>query len=154
MKRICIVCRGNICRSPMGEFILKDMVKKGEYHVESRATHTDEIDNGVGNPVYPPALRELARRGVPCEAHRATLLQSADYHRFDLFLCMDDANLKSMLSIFGGDPAHKLHKLLSYTDAGGNVADPWYTRDFSAAFLEISAGCEGFLASETSGRRT
>lgn len=152
MKRICFICRGNICRSPMGEFILKDMVNQrglaSAYHIESRATHTDEICRGEGNPMYPPAERELTRRGVPFEARRATLLQNADYSRFDLFLCMDDENERAILRIFGGDPAQKVHKLLVYTGCGENVADPWYTRDFAAAFNDISAGCERLLEME------
>lgn len=138
----------------MGEFILKKMVRErglaGRYHIESRATHTDEIENGVGNPIYPPAQRELNRRGVPFENRHSTPLQKADYDRFDLFLCMDDENIETVARIFGADPLSKVHKLMAYTGLGENVSDPWFTGDFSTAYNDIHAGCERFLAMEES----
>ncbi len=150
MKKICFVCHGNICRSPMAEFILKQLLsqrgRSAEFLVESRATHDDEQVNGVGNPIYPPARRVMDANGVPYEARHSTQLVRADYGRYDLFLCMDDENVETMNRIFGGDPAGKIHKLLVFTRLGVNVADPWFTGDFDTAFREIRSACEALLS--------
>ena len=149
MKRIMFVCHGNICRSPMAEFIFKKMVAdKGlerEFLISSSATSTEEIWNGVGNPVYPPAKRELAAHGISCEGKRAVQLQKSDYEKYDLFVGMDSANIRNMHRILGGDPDGKIRKLMDYTPFGGDVADPWYSDRFDVAYRDIYRGCEGLL---------
>ena len=149
MINVLFVCWGNICRSPMAEFIFKDMVKKAglekEFHIESRATHTDEIWNGKGNPVYPPAKAKLAEHGISCEGKRAELLTKQDYKDFDYIIGMDDLNARWMPRILGGDPEGKIHLLLDFTDNPRGVADPWYTRDFDATYRDVVEGCTAFL---------
>ena len=117
--KIMFVCHGNICRSPMAEFIFKDLAKKqgmaDRFLVASSATSTEEIWNGIGNPVYPPAKAELESHGLSCGGKRAVQLQKSDYDKYDLFIGMDSANIRNMLRIFGGDPAGKVHKLMDYT---------------------------------------
>ncbi len=147
--RIMFVCHGNICRSPMAEFVLKQMLSERgiaqEFIVASSATSTEEIWEGVGNPVYPPAKAELARHGISCEGKRAVQLTRADYSQYDLFIGMDSANIRNMHRILGGDPHGKIHKLMDYTSKGGDVADPWYTRRFDVTYADVKAGCEGLL---------
>ena len=151
MIRIMFVCHGNICRSPMAEFILKDMLKKAglssRVTVASSATSTEEIWNGVGNPVYPPAKRELALHGLSCEGKRAVQLTRADYDTYDLLIGMDSANIRNMHRILGGDPQGKIRKLMDYA-GGGDVADPWYTGSFDVTYRDIEAGCRGLLAGQ------
>ena len=142
------VCHGNICRSPMAEFIFKDMLaKKGidGFTVASCATSTEEIYRGVGNPVYPPAKTELALHGISCEGKRAVQLNKSDYAKYDLFIGMDSANIRNMHAILGGDPEGKIHKLMDYTSRGGDVADPWYSDRFDIAYRDICDGCEVLL---------
>lgn len=145
--RILFVCHGNICRSPMAEFVMKDLVAKAgradHFHIESAATSTEEL----GNPVYPPARRELARHGIGSDGHRARQLRESDYGRFDLIVGMDDWNIRNMLRILGGDPEAKVHKLMDFTRRPGDVADPWYTGDFEATWRDVVDGCEGILRS-------
>ena len=146
MVKILFVCHGNICRSPMGEFILKDLVEKAgladRFHIESAATSTEEI----GNPVYPPARRKLAQHGIDCAGKTARQLTAADYGRFDLLLGMDRANIRNMTRICGGDPQGKIHLLMEYAGhPGREVADPWYTGDFDATWDDVLAGCQGLL---------
>ena len=149
MVKVLFVCWGNICRSPMSEFIFKDMVKKAgledEFHIESRATHTDEIWNGKGNPVYPPAKRKLAEHGISCEGKRAQLLTKEDYLNFDYIIGMDELNRKWMPIRLGGDPDNKISLLMDYTNNPRSVADPWYTGDFETTYCDIVEGCEGLL---------
>ena len=147
MKRIMFVCHGNICRSPMAEFILRDMAEQEgiKLSVASSATSTEEIWNGIGNPVYPPAKAELARHGISCESKRAVQLQRSDYDRYDLFVGMDSANIRNMHRILGGDPANKIRKLMDYTDRRGDVADPWYSGRFDIAYCDIYDGCTGLI---------
>ena len=149
MTRIMFVCHGNICRSPMAEFVLKKMLAErgidADFVVASSATSTEEIWNGVGNPVYPPAKVEMAKHGITCEGKRAVQLTRADYEKYDLLIGMDNANIRNMHRILGGDPQRKIHKLMDYTSQGGDVADPWYTRDFAATYRDVKAGCEGLL---------
>ena len=146
MTNILFVCHGNICRSPMAEFVMKDLVEKaglGErFHIASAATSREEI----GNPVYPPARRELAEHGIGCEGHAARQITAGDYQDFDLLIAMDSANLRNMRRFYGGDPAGKIHMLLDYAGRPGEeVADPWYTGDFQATWQDVSAGCAGLL---------
>lgn len=145
------VCYGNICRSPSAEIILRDMVKKrgveNEFVIASSATSTEEIWNGVGNPVYPPMADELSRHGLSAGDKRAVQLKKSDYDSYDLFIGMDSSNIRNMHRILGGDPEGKVHKLMEYTSRGGDVADPWYSRDFGAAFRDIYDGCVGLLNS-------
>ena len=131
----------------MSEFILKDLAKKagrsGEFVIASAATSAEEL----GNPVYPPARRELARHGIGCGGHAARRLRADDYDRWDLLIGMDRANLRNMARLFDGDPEGKCRLLLDYAGRPGQeVADPWYTGDFSAAWDDIFAGCQGLLA--------
>ncbi|MBP3447312.1 MAG: low molecular weight phosphotyrosine protein phosphatase [Clostridia bacterium] len=149
MLKIMFVCHGNICRSPMAEFIMKNLVKKQgrekDFLILSSATSTEEIWNGVGNPVYPPAKAELAQHGISCEGKRAIQLKKDDYDKYDLFIGMDSANIRNMHRILGGDPEDKIRKLMDYTDRGGDVADPWYTRSFDVTYRDVLEGCEGLL---------
>ena len=149
MTRIMFVCHGNICRSPMAEFVLKKMVaEKGiadQFLIASSATSTEEIWGGVGNPVYPPAKAELAGHGISCEGKRAVQLTRADYDKYDLFIGMDSANIRNMHRMLGGDPQGKIRKLMDYTSQGGDVADPWYTRDFGTTYRDVTNGCQGLL---------
>ena len=148
MTRILFVCYGNICRSPMAEFILKDMVEKRgtahEYFISSAATSTEEIYNGIGNPVYPPAQRELALHGISCGEKRAVQLRKSDYDKYDYIIGMDSANIRNMHIILGGDRDKKILKLKELTD-GGDVADPWYSGDFAKTYEDIYKGCEALL---------
>ena len=146
MKRILFICHGNICRSPMAEFIFKALVKakglEGEYHIESAATSTEEI----GNPIYPPAKRCLTCHGVAFDAgKRSRQITPEDYDRFDRIVCMDDMNIRWLQRIIPSDPQKKVHLLMSYTGSGRSVADPWYTGDFETAFQDILEGCEAML---------
>ena len=147
--KIMFVCHGNICRSPMAEFIMRDLAKKAgkEITVFSSATSTEEIWNGIGNPVYPPAREMLAAHGISCEGKRAVQLQKSDYGKYDLFVGMDSANIRNMHRIFGGDPDGKIKKLMEYTGRGGDVADPWYSDRFDVAYNDIFEGCTALLES-------
>lgn len=153
MTRILFVCHGNICRSPMAEFVMKDLVKQAgledRFQIASAATSTEEI----GNPVYPPARRKLAEHGISCAGKTARQLIRADYAQYDLLTGMDRANIRNMNRICGGDPDGKIKLLLDFTDRPGDVADPWYTGDFDATWRDVLAGCQGLLrlcASEVS----
>lgn len=146
MTRILFVCLGNICRSPMAEYVMRDLVRQAgledQVQVASAATSREEL----GNPVYPPARRKLAEHGIACEGHSARQMTAADYDRFDLLIGMDQNNLRNMNRICGGDPQHKLRMLMDYTDHPGEVADPWYTGDFERTWQDVLAGCQGLLA--------
>ncbi len=148
MIRVMFVCHGNICRSPMAEFIMKDLAQREGLAlcIASSATSTEEIWNGIGNPVYPPAREELAKHGLSCKGKRAVQLRKSDYDKYDLFLAMDSNNIRNISRIFGGDPEGKVHKLLEYAGRDGDVADPWYSGRFDVAYADILAGCEGLLA--------
>lgn len=145
MTRILFVCLGNICRSPMAEFVMKELVeKKGlsrEFHIESAATCSDEL----GNPVYPPVRKLLAERGISTEGKTARRLTNDDYNRFDYIVGMDQNNLRSMLRQFGGDPEGKISLLMDHTGDCRDVADPWYTRDFRATENDVDRGCAALL---------
>ena len=150
MYKIMFVCHGNICRSPMAEFVFKKMITDrglGEkYFVSSSATSTEEIWRGIGNPVYPPARAELKKHGIDCGGKRAVQLTREDYENYDLFVCMDSRNLTNMLRIFTCDPENKIKKLMDYTPRGGDVADPWYTDAFDFTYRDVYEGCEALLS--------
>ncbi len=147
--RILFVCHGNICRSPMAEFILKDMAKKQGVAdcltIASAATSSEEIYGDRGNPVYPPAKAELAAHGISCEGKYAVRLRAEDYEKYDLLIGMDSANIRNMHRILGGDPQGKIRKMMDYTDRGGDVADPWYSDRFDIAYRDIYDGCVGLM---------
>ena len=149
MIKILFVCHGNICRSPMAEFIMKDMVNRAglaaQVYIASAATSTEELWNGVGNPVYPPAKAKLREHGISCDGKRAVQLIRADYDKYDYLIGMDNNNIRNMFWLFGGDPEGKVFKLLSFADLERDVADPWYTGDFDTAYADILKGCEGLL---------
>ena len=148
MTKILFVCHGNICRSPMAEFVMKDLVKKAglesRFHIESAATSTEEI----GNPVYPPARRKLADHGIGCASKTARQLKHFDYSQYDFLVGMDGANLRNMHRICGGDPDGKLYLLMEFAGRPeAEVADPWYTGDFETTWQDVLAGCQGLLDS-------
>lgn len=148
MVKILFICHGNICRSPIAEFVLKALVKaKGiedQYYIESAAVTTDEL----GNPIYPPAKRCLSQHGVSFDpAKRARQITRADYDLFDRIICMDASNMRLIRRIIPSDPDGKIHLLMSYAGSGRDVADPWYTGDFETAFQDILTGCEAMLNS-------
>lgn len=145
MKRILFICHGNICRSPMAEFIMKDLVQKAglenQFYIESAATSTEEL----GNEVYPPAKRKLAEHGISCKGKTARQITRADYNRFDMLIGMDDWNLRNMKRFWPEDPEGKIFKLMDFTNRPGDVADPWYTGDFEATWRDCLEGCEALL---------
>ena len=145
--RILFVCHGNICRSPMAEFVMKHLVKEAgmedDFYIESAATSTEEI----GNSVYPPARRKLAEHGIGCQGKTARQMTRSDYDRYDLLVGMDAWNIRNMNRICGGDPDGKIVMLMDYTGRPGDVADPWYTGDFEATWRDVLEGCQGLLAS-------
>ncbi len=149
MYRIMFVCHGNICRSPMAEFVFKKMIMErgleSKYSVASSATSTEEICGNVGNPVYPPARAELKKHGISCDGKRAVQLKRSDYQLYDLFVCMDSRNVVNASRILGGDPENKIRKLMEYTSRGGDVADPWYTNEFDVTYRDVCEGCEALL---------
>ena len=134
----------------MAEFILKDMVEKrgiaDRFFIASAATSTEEIWNGVGNPVYPPARAELAKHGISCTGKRAVQVTKNDYAEYDYLICMDSGNIRNLARIIGGDPENKVSLLLDYTPRkGASIADPWYTGNFEVTYRDIVQGCEGLL---------
>ena len=146
MVKVLFVCHGNICRSPMAEFILKDMVKRAgmenEFEIRSAATSTEEI----GNPVYPPAKAKLSEHGISCIGKTAVQMTKADYDDYDYIIAMDRYNLRNMKRFVGNDEKKKVSLMMDYTKRHGDVADPWYTGDFDATWNDIQEGCAGFLA--------
>ena len=146
MTKILFVCHGNICRSPMAEFILKDMTARAglsdDFEIASAATSSEEL----GNPVYPPARKKLAAHGIDCAGKTARRIREEDYDAWDLLIGFDGENLRNMQRRFHGDPEGKLHLLTEYAGRPGEIIDdPWYTRDFDAAWDDISEGCLGLL---------
>lgn len=143
--KILFVCHGNICRSPMAEFVMKYLVKEAsledQFEIASAATSTEEI----GNPVYPPARRKLEEHGISCEGKRARVITRDDYHYYDQIVVMDSENIQSLRWLFGKDKDRKVKLLMDYTDRPGEVADPWYTGDFEATWQDVSEGCKSLL---------
>ena len=145
MKKILFVCLGNICRSPMAEFIMKALVEsKGlgdEFYIESAATSREEL----GNPVYPPVKRVLEKRGINCTAKRARQITAQDGDKFEYIICMDSSNVSNTKRILSSINHSKIYKLLDFTAAPRDVADPWYTGNFSATENDVESGCNGLL---------
>ncbi len=150
MHKIMFVCHGNICRSPMAEFQCKALTERlgiaKDFEIASSAVSTEEIWNGIGNPVYPPAKAELAKHGIACNGKRARLLTAKDGEYYDLLLCMDESNLRRARRIVGEKNAHKCQKLLTFADEQGDVADPWYTGNFTTTYTDIERGITGLLS--------
>lgn len=150
MIRILFVCHGNICRSPMAEFVMKKLVREkgleNMFFISSCATSREEIWNGVGNPIYPPAQREMNKRGVPFDSSkRAVQLKAEDYGKYDYLIGMDKMNIRNIMRIIGSDPEGKVYRLMDFTERKGDVADPWYSNRFDTAFNDIYEGCRCLL---------
>ena len=145
MYKILFVCHGNICRSPMAEFVMKDLVAKAgcadRFEIASAATSTEEI----GNSVYPPARQKLAQHGISCKGKTARQITRHDYDYYDMIVGMDTYNMRNMMRIFGADPENKVSLLLDHTDRPGDVADPWYTGNFDATWCDCLEGCQAIL---------
>lgn len=148
MHKILFVCHGNICRSPMAEFVMKQMVidagLESQFEIASAATSTEEI----GNPVYPPARRKLAEHGIGCAGKTARQMTRQDYDYYDRIVAMDHKNLRNLKRMFGDDIEHKISLLMDFTHRPGDVADPWYTGDFEATWQDVEEGCKALLESE------
>lgn len=149
MIKVLFVCHGNICRSPMAEFILKDMVEKRgiseKFKIASAATSTEEIWNGIGNPVYPPAKAELEKHGISCEGKRAVQLKASDYDDYDYLIGMDKMNMNNMERMTGHVRGDKMKMLLEYAGENRSVIDPWYSSRFDETYRDVVIGCEAFL---------
>lgn len=145
MVKILFVCHGNICRSPMAEFVMKDMVKKrgtaDKFYIASAATSTEEIGNGV----HRGTRNKLLSVGISTEGKYAVQLTKKDYDKYDFLIGMDRWNIQNMNKMLGGDPHGKISRLLEFTERGGDIADPWYTGDFETTYTDILEGCEGLL---------
>ena len=143
--KISFICHGNICRSPMAEFIFKKLVLDNgvsdKFYIDSKAVSYEE----VGNPVYPPARAELKKHGISCDGKVAVTLTKNDYNNYDYFVYMDNWNYRRIISIFGSDNENKVYKLLSFTGSNRDVDDPWYSGDFSTAYNDIYEGCVALL---------
>ncbi|XOQ52512.1 MAG: LMWPc domain-containing protein [Succiniclasticum sp.] len=150
MIKILFICHGNICRSPMAEFVLKDLVRRegreAEFQIASAATTTDDIFAGIGSLVYPPVRDLLVRHGMNPAGKRARLLKKRDYAAYDFLVGMDEENRADIRRICGGDPDHKISLLLDFTDHPREVVDPWYTRDFERTYRDILEGCTALLS--------
>lgn len=147
MTKILFICLGNICRSPMAEAIMKHLAaetgRSGEFEIASAAVSEEEW----GNPIYPPAASVLHRHGIAYDGQRiARQMKASDYEKYDLIIAMDEANIRGIRRIAGGDPDDKIRLLLDYAGEHRNVADPWYTRDFETAYDDILTGCRALLA--------
>ncbi len=153
--KVLFICHGNICRSPMAEFMMKDMVEKmgiaDDFYIASAATSTEEIWNGVGSPVYPPARDELKRHGIGKTAYtdfsgkRAVQVTRADYDEYDYLLCAESWNIRNTMRLTGGDPDGKIKRLLDFSDRPRDIADPWYTGVFDVTYRDIEEGLRAFL---------
>ncbi len=145
MIKILFVCHGNICRSPMAEFVMKRLVKEQkierDFIIESAATSREEL----GNPVYPPARRMLAQHGITCSGKTAVQMTKSDYDKYDYIIAMDSMNVRNIMRIIDIDPQGKVSMLLDFTDHPRSVADPWYTGDFDATYKDVTEGCKALL---------
>lgn len=143
MVRVLFVCLGNICRSPMAEFILKDLVRKNSWDIDVASAGTSSEEEG--NPVYPPAKAELSAHGIRCEGKRAVALEREDYCKYDYILCMESRNVVNAIRIFGADKDGKVYRLMDFSQEPKDIADPWYTRDFKKTYTEIEQGVNCFV---------
>jgi protein-tyrosine phosphatase len=147
--RVLFICHGNICRSPMAEFVLKDMVKKlgisEQFEIASAATSNEEIWNGVGNPVYPPARRELAKHGIGCDGKRAVQLKASDYDYYDHLIGMDSMNIRNIERMTGHRSGEKIKKLLEFAGISDDIRDPWYSNLFDETYDDVVKGCTAFF---------
>ena len=142
MTKILFICHGNICRSPMAEYVMKNLAKNREdIYVESKAVSTEEI----GNPIYPPAARTLKKHNIPFGNHRARQIEKGDYNKFDYIIVMEEYNLPRLFRIIGSDPENKVSKLLDFTNTPGDIEDPWYSGNFEKVYEQITLGCKGLL---------
>lgn len=145
MIKILFVCHGNICRSPMAEYVFRDMIQKAgladRILAASAAVSTEEI----GNPVHPGTRKILREHGISADGKYAVRLEQSDYDRYDYLIGMDQSNIRSMNQILGGDPEGKIHRLLDFTKCPGDIADPWYTGDFNATYRDVAEGCRELL---------
>ncbi len=142
MKKILFLCHGNICRSPMAEYVCKDLAKGMGVHIESMAVSREEIGNGI----YPPAARTLESHGIPYGKHRARQITRADYEEFDYVIVMERYNLPRLMNIIGQDDGQKVSRLLDFTDTPGDIEDPWYSGNFEMVYQQIVKGCQALLA--------
>lgn len=145
MYKILFVCHGNICRSPMAEFVMKDIVKKAgrsdEFYIASCATSTEEI----GNPVHHGTRRKLAEVGISCDGKRAAQLTKSDYNKYDYIIAMDEMNIRNIMRIIKSDPECKVSLLLSHAGMSGSIADPWYTGNFNDTYRDVLLGCKALF---------
>lgn len=145
MIKVLFICHGNICRSPMAEYVMRNMVSKlglaDKFYLGSAATSTEEL----GNPIYPPAQRTMRAHGIDPSGHAARQLRRNEYDKWDMFVGMDSENMYYMKRMLGGDPEGKISMLMDYTDRPGEVSDPWYTRDFEATWRDVNEGCAGMI---------
>lgn len=142
MTKILFICHGNICRSPMAEYVMKNLTQgREDIYVESKAVSTEEI----GNPIYPPAARTLKKHNIPFGNHMARQIKKEDYNSFDYLVVMEDYNLPRLFRILGDDPDKKVYKLLDFTNTSGDIEDPWYTGNFEKVYEQITLGCKGIL---------
>ena len=145
MIKVLFFCHGNICRSPMAEFVLKDMVHKrglsARFVIDSAATSTEEIGNGV----HHGTRRKLGELGVPCGDHRAVQMRRSDYGKYDYLIGMDAWNIRNMRRILGEDPEKKVYRLLDFAEHPRDIEDPWYTGNFDVTYEDIVEGCQAFL---------
>ena len=145
MIKIMFVCHGNICRSPMAEFVMKDLVRRAgleqEFFIASAACRRDEI----GSDTYLGTREKLDEMGVPYQKRKAVLATKADYENYDFIIGMDDENMRDLQRLSEGDPKKKLHRLMEFAGERRNVADPWYTGDFDTTYMDVLKGCKAFL---------
>ena len=145
MIKVLFICHGNICRSPMAEFVLKDMVHKrgldDAFYIASAATSNEE----TGNPVHPGTRNKLRQHGISTEGKYAVTLKRSDYQKYDYIIGMEAYNIRNIMRIIGSDPDHKVCRLLDITNHPGDIADPWYTGNFDATYDDIYKGCLAFL---------
>ncbi|MCM1297722.1 MAG: low molecular weight phosphotyrosine protein phosphatase [Muribaculaceae bacterium] len=143
--KILFICHGTICRSPMAQFVFQHMADTrglaDEFYVDSAATSTEEIGNGI----HRGTMSIFRQYNIPCTGHRARQMTRRDYAEYDYLIGMDDANIRNMARIAGGDPQHKIHKLLEYADSSRAIADPWYTGEFDVTYRDVLEGCGAFL---------